>query len=76
MAFDDVDLKKKKDAQFGSCQLSFIWAKMRTAAWETAPLRSCSKERGGKDGIFLILVKGGYMQSSTYFFCRKFLLVS
>ena len=30
-----------------SCQLSFVWVKMRIAAWETAPqiaLRVCSKE--------------------------------
>ena len=33
-----------KGAQRESCQLSFIWDKMRTAAWETAPqipLRNC-----------------------------------
>ena len=73
--YDDVYLKKKKDALYGSCELSFIWAKMRTAAWETAPLialRSCSKEGGGKDGILVILVKAGYMQSSTYFFVESF----
>ena len=29
MAFDDVDLKKK-DAQYGSCELSFIWAILLT----------------------------------------------
>ena len=43
-----VHLKKK--AQLESCELSFIWGKMRTAAWETAPkiaLRNCSKEAGG-----------------------------
>ena len=40
-------LSKKKDAQLESCELSFIWGKMRTAAreaalwklWETAPKR-------------------------------------
>ena len=44
---------------------------MRTTAWETVPqmaLRNCSKEVGGKDSIYVILVKGEYMQSSTYFF--------
>ena len=44
---------------------------MRTAAWETATqiaLRDCSKEVLGKDNIYVILVKGEYMQSSTYFF--------
>ena len=42
----------RKDAQGESCKLSFIWGKMRTAAWETAaqrPLRGCSKEVMGKD---------------------------
>ena len=43
---------------------------MRTAARETAfqmALRNCSKEVGGKVSIYVILVKGEYMQSSTYF---------
>ena len=47
MAFDDIDLKKK-DAQYGSCELSFIWAKMRTAAWEIAPLIAASGEAAPK----------------------------
>ena len=41
----------KKNAQHESCKLSFIWGKMKTAAWETAPqiaLRNCSKETGGR----------------------------
>ena len=43
----------KKRAQHKSCELNFIWNKMRTAAWETAPQiapRSCSKAavRGGE----------------------------
>ena len=61
-----------KNAQHESCKLSFIWGKMRTAAWETAPqitLRNCSKEAVGEVGIYVI-----YMQSSTYF-SRRFLLV-
>ena len=43
---------------------------MRTIAWEAAfqiALRNCSKEVGGKVSIYVILVKGEYMQSSTYF---------
>ena len=43
---------------------------MRTIAWETAfqrAPRNCSKEVGEKVSIFVILVKGEYMQSSTYF---------
>ena len=37
----------KKDAQHESCKLSFIWGKMRTAAWKRVlqtALRNCSKE--------------------------------
>ena len=62
----------KKNTQCESCELSFIWDKMRTLAQETASqiaLRNCSKEIVGKVSIYLILVKGEeYMQSSTYFF--------
>ena len=43
----------------------------RTTAWETAPqiaLRDCSKEERGKVGIYVILLKGQYMESSTCIF--------
>ena len=43
---------------------------MRTVVWETVPqiaLRNCSKEEEGKDSIYVILVKGEYLQSSTHF---------
>ena len=49
---------------------------MRTAAWETISqiaLRNCSKEAKGKVSIYVILVMGKYMQSSTNF--SRFLLV-
>ena len=49
---------------------SFIWGKNRTAAQERAPqiaLRNCSKEVGGKGSVYVILVKGEYVPSSTYF---------
>ena len=65
----------KKNAQHESCELSFIWGKMRTAAQETAfqiALRNCPKGVGGKVSIYVILVKGEYMQSSTYFFAEGF----
>ena len=58
--------RKKKKAQCESCKLSFIWGNMRTAARETAPqpaLRDCSE-----DSMYVILVKGKYLQLSTYFF--------
>ena len=64
-----------KNAQHESCKLSFIWGKMRTAARETAfqiALRNRSKEAGGKVSIYVILVKGEYMQSSIYFFTEGF----
>ena len=60
----------EKNAQRESCKLSFIWGKMRTIAQETAfqiALRNCSKEVGGQPRIHVILVKGEYVQSSTYF---------
>ena len=62
---------------FESFELSFIWGKM-TAAQETAPqiaLRNCSKKAGRKVSMYVILVKGKYMQSSTYF-SRSFLPVT
>ena len=43
---------------------------MRTVAWETAPqiaLRNCSKEVEGMDSIYVILVKGEYVQARAYF---------
>ena len=44
---------------------------MRTIAQETVSqiaLRNCSKEVGGKENIYVILVKGEYRQSNPYFF--------
>ena len=41
----------KKDAQLESCEFSFIWGKMRTAAWEAASqtaLRDRSKAGEGE----------------------------
>ena len=54
---------------------------MRTGAWETAPqiaLRNCSKEvEGREDSVYVILVKGEYMDNAikARIFCRSFLLV-
>ena len=56
-----------KDAQHESGKLSFIWSKMRTVAQETAPqitLRNFSKEEDREAQY--ILVKGDFMQPSTY----------
>ena len=62
---------KKKNAQLESRESNFMWGKMRTIAQQTAyqrALRNCSKEVGGNASIYGILVKGKYMQSSTFFF--------
>ena len=56
-------MSTKKDAQCESCELSFIWGKMRTAAQEAAPqiaLRDCSKRAVGGRSIYKILVNGEF----------------
>ena len=68
-----VDLKKCTTRKL---QVKFYSRKMRTASQETAPqiaLRNCSREEG-EVSIYVIVVKGEYMQSSTYF-SGRFLLV-
>ena len=53
--------KTKNKTQHKSCELYFIWGKMRTIAWETASqraLRNCSKEVRGEGSMYAILVKG------------------
>ena len=70
-------LLTKKDAQHESFKLSFIWDKMRTAAWETAPqiaLRDCSKQVMGEGQYIRFWWRGNSMKSSAYFI-RDFLLV-
>ena len=52
----------KKNAQRESCELSFIWGKMRTIGWETTfqvALRNCSKEVGGKVSVIYGFSEGG-----------------
>ena len=64
----------EKNTQRESCKLSLIRGKMRTLAQETASqiaLRNCSKEIVGKVIMYVILVKGEYMHSRTYFFLQK-----
>ena len=71
-------LLTKKSVQRENCKLSFIWGKVRTVARERAPqiaLRNCSKQVcvcGGGVGvrIYMILVKGEFMQSSIYLYKR------
>ena len=70
--------KKKKKAQRKSCELSFIWGKMRAIAQETAfqiVLRNCSEEVEGKASIIYGFSEGGSVQSSTHF-GRGLLLVT
>lgn len=48
---------------------------MKTAAQEKAPqtaLRNYSKQVGGKDSIYLILVNREYIQLSTFMFLESF----
>ena len=70
------NLSTRKDEQFESCELSFIWGKMRTAAREAASqraLRDCSKAGGGKS-VHKVLVKGEF-SALKHSFYKKFLLV-
>ena len=56
---------------------SFIWGEMRTIAQVTGSqitLKNCSKEVGGKDSMYVILVNMGYKQPNRV--CKKFLLVT
>ena len=53
-----------KYAPHESCDLSFIWGKMKTITQGIAfhiALRHCSKEIGKKVSIYVIWVKGEYM---------------
>ena len=61
-------LKKMHDVRVASC---FIWGQIEDCSGDTAfqiALRNCSKEVGGKVNIYAILLKGEYMQSSSFFF--------
>ena len=61
----------KKNARCESCKFSFIWGQIEDCSGDTAfqiALRNCSKEVGGKVNIYAILLKGEYMQSSSFFF--------
>ena len=51
-----------KNVLHESSELNFIWGKMRTTAWETAPqiaLRNCSKEAIGKGQYIRDFGEGG-----------------
>ena len=74
-----LSLSETRECTACELKITFYSDKMKTVAGRTAfqtALRSFSKEAEGKVSIYVILVKGVYMQSSTYFFCRRFLLVT
>ena len=65
-----IHIVDQKDAQRESCKWSFIWGKMRTAAWETAPqvaLRDCSKESVMQGQYIRLWWMESSMPSSTHF---------
>ena len=66
---DENVVDRKKKAQHENCELSFIWGKMRTIAWETAfqiSLRNCSREVGGRSMLYMTLVKEGRAVKHTF----------
>ena len=73
---------KKKYTQCESYELSFIWGKIRSLAWETASqasqvaLRNCSTEVVAKVSTVYDFNERGYMQSSTHFGKGLLLVVS
>ena len=71
-------LSTKRCVQLESCELSFIWGKMRTTAQETAPqiaMRDCCKEAVGKCQYIRFRWWGSSMQSRAYS-TKVFLLVT
>ena len=66
----------KKDVQLESCELSFIWGKMRTAAQEAAShiaLERLLQSSSGGKSIYKVLVKREFntMKHSSY---KRFLV--
>ena len=64
-----------KYAPHESCDLSFIWGKMKMITQGIAfhiALRHCSKEIGKKVSMYVIWVKGEYMKLSIYVFAEVF----
>ena len=60
----------KKDVHLESCELSFIWGKMRTAAWEAASqiaLRDCSKVAVGESQYIRFRWRRSSIPWSTHF---------
>ena len=67
----------KKDVKLESCEVSFIWGTMRTAAWEAASqiaLRDCSKAAVGESQYIRFWWRRSSIPLSTHF-TKGFLLV-
>ena len=70
---NSTDLKKHEQCEYK--ELSFICGRMRTTALGTEfqiILKNFSKEIGWKVKIYVILVKGESMQSTTYIFAEHY----
>ena len=73
-----IPTKKKKNAQHESCELSFIWGNIRTAAWETAPpiaLRNFQRGTGKRQYILDFGKKGAHAIKHIFFiesFCWRY----
>ena len=64
----------EKNAQRESCELSFIWGKMRTIAWETSfqiALRNCSKRGRGEGQYTCDFGEGGVHAIKHICFSQK-----
>ena len=68
--------EKKKDVQLESCELSFIWGKLRTEAQEAASqiaLRDCSKGAVGKSQYIRFWWREFYAMKRSFY--KRFLWV-
>ena len=67
----------EKNAERESCELSFIWGKMKTISLgdSLSALRNCSEEVSGGSQYICGFGEGAYRQSSTHF-GRRLLLVT
>ena len=69
-------LTLKKNAECESCELCFIWGKMRTAAWENNTSGSSKKlfQRGRGKGQYTgeFGEVGVHALDHFFFFCQKF----
>ena len=71
---DHLHIVGLKNVQHESCELGFIWGKMKTIAGE-ATMQIALKNHFKKVSVYVVLVKGE-VHASKHTFCRRFLLVS